>query len=165
MIAKNHVLSTAVLLAFCSVAYADQDGQWEFRVSGNEATLTGYSGPQVENLELPSSVSCYPVTAIGSSAFNGKSWFKTARIPDSVRRIGDGAFGSCNGLVDVLIPASVTNLANNVFHSCSSITNAVILAQADVIDLGMFPSQSPITNMMLDSCGLNWKKSRASLMP
>ncbi|MBR2839050.1 MAG: leucine-rich repeat domain-containing protein, partial [Kiritimatiellae bacterium] len=134
-------------IAACLALRADlNDGNWIFTVSGGEAMLTGYSGTGPEDLVLPSTVTAagtnYTVTAIGSNALSGKSWFKTVQIPDSVRRIGSRAFDTCNGLVDVLIPESVTNLADNVFHSCEGITNAVILAQADVIDLGMFPSQS-----------------------
>ena len=134
-------------IAACLALRADlNDGNWIFTVANGEATLTGYSGTGPEDLVLPSTVTAagtnYTVTAIGSNALSGKSWFKTVQIPDSVRRIGSRAFDTCNGLVDVLIPESVTNLADNVFHSCEGITNAVILAQADVIDLGMFPEQS-----------------------
>ena len=135
-------------IAFCLSLQAGalEYENWSFTVSGGEATLTGYSGTGPEDLVLPSTVSSdgtnYTVTAVGDSAFNGKQWIKTLRMPDTIRRIGSRAFGSCNGLADILIPASVTNLADNVFHSSSGITNAVILAQADVIDLGMFPTES-----------------------
>ena len=95
-------------IAACLALRADlNDGNWIFTVADGEATLTGYSGTGPEDLVLPSSVTAdgtnYTVTAIGSNALSGKSWFKTVQIPDSVRRIGSRAFDTCNGLVDVLI--------------------------------------------------------------
>ncbi|MBR1921761.1 MAG: leucine-rich repeat domain-containing protein, partial [Kiritimatiellae bacterium] len=151
------LMAALVVAGLPFASSAASDGPWSFSLADGEATLTGYSGTGPENLELPSSVesdgTSYPVTAIGSSAFGGKSWFKTVSIPETVRSIAARAFDSCNGLLDVLVPASVTNLADTVFHSCTAITNAVILAQADVIDLGMFPTQSPITNIVVAGNG------------
>ena len=135
-------------LALCLALRAEAltDGFWNFTVANGEATLTGCSGTGPEDLVLPSSVTAdgvtYPVTAIGSRAFEDKQWIKTLRMSDSIRSIGERAFNNCNALLDILIPTSVTNIHNTAFHSSSGITNAVILAQADVIDLGMFPEQS-----------------------
>ena len=133
-------------LSLQAETFNDGTGTWTFSVAGGEATLTAYSATRPVNLVLPATVSAggtnYTVTAVGSSAFSGKSWIKTLRMPDTIRSIGERAFNDCDGLVDILIPASVTNIANNAFHSSSGITNAVVLAQADVIDLGMFPTES-----------------------
>ena len=62
---------------------------------------------------LPSSVESggtnYPVVAAGSSAFNGKSWFKTLRMPDTIRSIGNSAFENCHALSSMEVPGSVTS--------------------------------------------------------
>ena len=119
-------------LATCLVfrAAAITDGSWDFTVSNGEATLTGCSGTGPEDLVLPSSVESggvsYPVTAVGSSAFSGKSWFKTLRMPDTIRSIGNSAFESCRALQSIEVPGSVTNIGRSAFNSCTNLVTATL---------------------------------------
>ena len=106
------------------------DGPWSFTVANGEATLTGYSGTGPEDFVLPSSVESdgtnYTVTAVGSSAFSGKSWFKTLRMPDTIRGIGNSAFESCRALKSIEVPGSVTNIGRSAFYGCTNLVTATL---------------------------------------
>ena len=128
---KNAILLAASLLAVG--AFADYDnGTWKWRDNGDgkTATLTGYSGSQVDDLVLPAAVEAngtnYLVTAIGSSAFSGKSWFKTALIPDTIRIIGSRAFDDCRALKSIEVPGSVTNIGSYAFNGCTNLVTATL---------------------------------------
>ncbi|MBO7684724.1 MAG: leucine-rich repeat domain-containing protein, partial [Kiritimatiellae bacterium] len=118
-------------IAVCLALRADlNDGNWNFTVANGEATLTGYSGTGPEDLVLPSSVESggvsYPVTAVGSSAFSGKSWIKTLRMPDAIRGIGNSAFESCRALQSIEVPGSVTNIGRSAFYGCTNLVTATL---------------------------------------
>ena len=119
-----------VSLTFCLTLQALTDGSWSFTVANGEATLTGYSGTGPENFELPSSVESggtnYPVVAVGSSAFSGKSWLKTLRMPDTIRSIGNSAFENCRALNSIEVPGSVTNIGSYAFNSCTDLATATL---------------------------------------
>ena len=129
-VAMKKVLLFCVSLTSCLALQALTDGPWSFTVANGEATLTGYSGTGPENFELPSSVESggtnYQVVAVGSSAFNGKSWFKTLRIPDTIRSIGNSAFESCRALNSIELPGSVTNIGRSAFNSCTNLVTATL---------------------------------------
>jgi len=83
-------------------------------------TITGYTGNPV-NLTIPSSISGYPVLAIGYEAFISCSSLVTVNIPGSVVSIGPGAFGNCQSLVDVSIGIGVEIIHGDAFYSCSAL--------------------------------------------
>ena len=116
------VLCASLALCLAFQAKALSDGSWNFSVAGGEATLTGYAGTGPEDLVLPSSVTAdgtdYPVTAVGSAAFSGKAWFKTLRIPDTIRSIGNSAFESCRALQSIEVPGSVRSEERRVGKEC-----------------------------------------------
>ena len=58
------------------------------------------------------------VTSIGSRAFLGMNYLRSADIPDSVTTIGDNAFGDCYSLRNVKIPYGVTSLGFCAFEGC-----------------------------------------------
>ena len=129
-VAMKKVLLFCVSLTSCLALQALTDGSWSFSVANGEATLSGYSGTGPENLVLPSSVESggtnYQVGAVGSSAFNGKSWFKTLRMPDTIRGIGNSAFENCRALQSIEVPGSVTNIGRYAFNGCTDLVTATL---------------------------------------
>lgn len=77
----------------------------------------------------------YPVVAVGSSAFNGKSWFKTLRMPDTIRSIGNSAFENCHALSSMEVPGSVTNIASYAFYECG-VLKSVVFKSAEAPTVG-----------------------------
>ena len=69
---------------------ANAENGFEYTVTGDEATITGYTG-SAKNLVIPSELGGKPVTAIADKAFYG---YKTPNIyiPKTIKAIGEDAF-------------------------------------------------------------------------
>ncbi|MBR0540851.1 MAG: leucine-rich repeat protein, partial [Clostridia bacterium] len=97
--ALSILLSLVLVIAALPLAAVElsalTDGDWEYTVSNNEATVTGYTG-SLTDIDIPSALGGYPVTKIGNSAFSGKTTLTSVTIPDSVLTIGNSAFYNCN---------------------------------------------------------------------
>ena len=69
---------------------ANAENGFEYTVTGDEATITGYTG-SAKNIVIPSELGGKPVTAIADKAFYG---YKTPNIyiPKTIKAIGEDAF-------------------------------------------------------------------------
>jgi hypothetical protein len=129
-------------------ASALTDGDFEYSVSSNKATITGYTGSGGDII-IPDKVGeNVPVTAIGgsaflnnttltsveiqsgvttinSSAFNGCTALASVTIPDTVKTFGSSVFRD-TALTTITIPTSVTTIGNYTFYGCTSLTSVVV---------------------------------------
>lgn len=90
-------------------------GDFEYTVSGNEATIIDYTG-QNTSVTIPNVIGAsneYTVTSIGSGAFAQK-FLTNVTIPNTVVNIGAGAF-TRNYLTQLTLPDSVQTIGQNVF--------------------------------------------------
>ena len=116
---KSVVLLLIGCMFLSSSAFAAQDGDYTYTVSGGNATITAYTGAGGA-ISIPATLGVgYPTVAIGDNAFFSKSTLTSVTIPDSVTSIGDQAFYNCSGLTSVSIPDSVTSIGNQAFLLCS----------------------------------------------
>ena len=104
---------------------ANAENGFEYTVTGDEATITGYTG-SAKSLVIPSELGGKPVTAIGEDAFFKNKTITGVKIPEGVTSIGNSAFSYCNSLTEVTIPKSVTSIGDNAFSGCDSLTKATI---------------------------------------
>ena len=95
------------------------------------------------NVVIPKSVdyngNTYPVTSIGSLAFNDCKNLTSVTIPNSVTSIGDYAFSDCS-VTSVTIPNSVTSIGKYAFSGCSSLTSVTIPSSVNSIGSYAFSS-------------------------
>ena len=98
-------------------------------------TVTGADAGASGAIVIPASFNGYPVTAIGNSAFAGRS-LTGVTIPDSVTSIGDNAF-LVNNLDSVTIPAGVTSIGDNAFNN-NNLGSVTIPAGVTSIGIGAF---------------------------
>jgi hypothetical protein len=99
-LAMKKVFLTLWFLAAACAAQA----QFIFVTNNDAITITQYTGTG-GNVTIPSSTNGYPVTCVGSNAFEG-----------------------CSSLTGVTIPNSVTNIGVNAFYYCESLTNIAVCA-------------------------------------
>ena len=86
-----------------------------------KAVVYQYDGKTSEGeIEIPSRLGGYPVTALAKSALAGKNFTKVV-LPDTLEKIGDYAFSACSKLREITIPASVEALGNGVFTQCDAL--------------------------------------------
>ena len=70
---------------------ANAENGFEYTVTGDEATITGYTG-SAESLVIPSELGGKPVTAIADKAFEGYKNIVNIYIPKTIKAIGEDAF-------------------------------------------------------------------------
>jgi len=143
-----------------------------YTVSDGNATITGYNGIDT-NVTIPSKLNGYPVTAIGSYAFDGSNivyinlpstvtsigqyafrdcdQLQTFSFPKSLKTIGYGAFYDCYDLNNIIIPGNVTTIGDHAFNSCNSLCYITICNGVSTIgshafeDCGPYSVNSEIT--------------------
>ena len=113
-----------------TIYYLWMNDKTELAVTYRGSNSTSYWDEYSGSVVIPESVTyggqTYPVTSIGSSAFNNCMGLTAVTIPNSVTSIGDSAFSDCMGLTAVTIPNSVTSIGDNAFYDCTSLTAVTI---------------------------------------
>ena len=99
---------------------ANAENGFEYTVTGDEATITGYTG-SAKSLVIPSELGGKPVTEIGIFAFALCGSLTEVTIPEGVTSIGNAAFSGCSSLTEVTIPKSVTSIGDSAFYNCDAL--------------------------------------------
>ena len=133
------LISAIMVLSLCTfAAYAETDGDYNYRVYNGEATIWHYLGSGGD-VVLPATLGGYPVTKIGDRAFSNCENLTSFTIPDSVTSIGNYAFEKCTGLTSVSIPDGVTSIGYYAFNPCANLSTVFYAGtreQFDAIDIG-----------------------------
>ena len=125
---RSFITSALLLLALLLPAtaaadYVELDGI-RYAIADNEASVSRCDRSRAGNVAIPSTVSyngvAYPVTAIGSYAFNGCQQLTEVTIPNSVISIGTYAFRNCKDLIRIRVPAGC-NVGADAFDGCEKV--------------------------------------------
>ncbi|MEI6796959.1 MAG: leucine-rich repeat domain-containing protein, partial [Methanomassiliicoccales archaeon] len=129
---KITILVFLLLLGgFCAVMIpatvtALQDGDYTFTLSGNDATIIGYTG-HGEAITIPTWVSSdCNVVAIGAYAFLGNENITSVTMGAYVTTIGAYAFYNCTKITSVEIPMGVTTIEAGAFSHCPKLTTITV---------------------------------------
>ena len=152
---KDHFqhLLTALFENGISQEYEAYD-HFLYEIRDKECTVTGFNGTGTI-LRIPESISGYPVTAIGESAFAGLRDIEQVRFPGAVKHIGAGAFKD-TGLKSIDLPFTINEVETACFRDCRQLEKAVIrgnivyLAEAlfrGCVKLKEFMAPSTVTRM------------------
>lgn len=131
------LFSVVALMCFSSSVFALTEGDWEYRPTGDEITITNYFGGGGD-VVVPSEIAGKPVTKIevtglfskansvtfpGSiksifaaiNDFEGREKLTSVILPEGLEEIGGGVFKGCSNLKSIKIPATVKKLAGGAF--------------------------------------------------
>jgi len=152
---RSLLLTALILASAFQTALGEQDGDWTYSVSNNEATITGYTGAGGA-VTIPSQVNGIPVKNIGGgfegsggpSIFesdydeygnsDGNSSITSVVIPYGVVNISPYAFTGCIGLTNISFPHSCSSIGSSAFESCRNLTSVSIPNSVTNIGSGAF---------------------------
>lgn len=99
---KFGIMITAVLMCvmLASAVGAEVEGDFTYVVLNGQATITAASTDISGDVVIPETLGGYPVTAIGSGAFNNRDSMTSLTIPDGAA-IADRAIYDCNALTAI----------------------------------------------------------------
>lgn len=108
-------------LAVPAVAKGYEEGGIQYRVSEQEAVITGAKVAGAR-LQIPASIGGFIVTEIASYAFDNSQYTEII-LPDSVTYIGSGAFEKSRKLRKINIPGKVKRINEGTFSGCGKLTD------------------------------------------
>ena len=167
----------------CTLCNVVSEEMFRYAVRNGEATITGINEVWTDDdvirisgdIVIPSTLGGYPVTCIGSYAFENYgesitsvklpdtvktidyaafsycSLLTSINIPDSVTSIGESAFSGCSSLIEINIPNSVTNLGWQMFYGCSSLKSVTLPNTITCINNFTFAYCSSLTSIVIPS--------------
>lgn len=101
MLRRAFLAALALCLLIASTAMADtNDFTFTLNTDGDGYIVTQYSG-SAANVTVPDWYNSLPVTAVGSSAFQGNTAIATVSLPSTLQTIGAQAFKGCKSLYKV----------------------------------------------------------------
>ena len=99
---------------------------YKVNTDGETCKIVGMGTYTDTDINIPSTIDGYRVTAIGNSAFYYCDNLTSITIPDSVTTIGDEAFHDCSSLKSITIPKSVAYIGDEAFFSCGSLESVTV---------------------------------------
>ena len=86
-----------------------------FTTQSKKIVVTGLYDDALTTLVIPSYISGYAVTGIGSYAFWGKTSLTRVVIPETVTFIGSLSFAGCSSLHEITLPGKITSVGTYAF--------------------------------------------------
>jgi len=123
---------TAMILSVCTLvlaipfsASAATEGDFEYTITDNEATITAYTGSDAV-VTIPDTLGSADVTVIGAGAFSANTTLQSITFPDTLKIIQNSAFNSCSALTAVSFPNSVETIETLAFFNCTTLSDIVL---------------------------------------
>src|SRR4051812_24261868 len=120
--------------------------QFTFTTNNGTITVTGYTGTN-PMVVVPSTTNGFPVTSIGISAFEYKT-FTSITIPGSVTNLGDNAFRNCGSLSNVFLSDGLARIGNGAFSFCPKLVQLAIPNSVTFVGDSAF-SATALTNIVV----------------
>lgn len=144
------LLMISALFSISVSAVTVYSGDFGFSINGStmEATVVEYSGSDTE-VQIPSKVYNYNVTAVDDSLFSDNTTVKTVTIPSSITTLGDSVFSGCTSLSEITVPSTVTSTGKSLFRNCTSLKTVYFNATVSALPQSAFYNCSSLENVTL----------------
>jgi len=117
---KLYCLKDTTIETFAKNNNINYGYHFEYTVSGNNVTVTKYSGPY-NGPSLPEKVKGKTITAIGAEAFKGNTTLDGVYLSSTkITSIGDSAFYGCTKLKNIYLPSTVTSIGQRAFYNTAA---------------------------------------------
>ena len=120
----------------------------DYKLSGNNMTITKFKSSYA-NVEIPSSISGYTVTAIGSSAFKGNTRIRNVKLPYTVKSLGTYAFSGCTNLTSADLAEGLETIDENAFYNCSTLRSVKLPQTLTTLGRYAFQNCSVLTSITI----------------
>jgi len=105
--------------------HSEENFPFEYIIRNDEVYIASCN-KELKSVVIPSEINGYPVTTIGSCAFQSCTRLTSVTIPNSVTSIDKSAFYGCVKLVEIIIPDSVTSIGDLAFMACHELKSLTI---------------------------------------
>lgn len=143
------LLFSVNLSAFAVVTNTSSDGNYQYTLSDDKATITRYLGSSM-TVNIPSVLDGYEVVAVGRSAFFMQD-ITTVNVPDTITSIGESAFHDCHSLTEINFGRGLTTIAKNAFYNCFYLTSLSLTASVSEIGADAFKDTERLTAITVDA--------------
>ena len=146
----NKIISTLTLVAALSTAHAQHTpvADLAYSVDNGEVTITGLNNYNITDINIPPTIEGFPVTRIGSYAFNYNYGINSVVLPASVTHIEEAAFSSSQNLQSIEMPG-VTYIDDFAFNGSVSLTTITLPASIESIGDYAFEDSDSLTTITL----------------
>ncbi len=120
------LLLTSTLSIFALPTAAKTSGVLTYSISNGAVTITDCDPIVSGTLDIPASLDGYPVTSIGSFAFDACTALQSIILPQGLTSIGVRAFQNCSSLQSIILPQGLTSIEIRAFLGCSSLQSIKI---------------------------------------
>ena len=120
----------------------------DYKLSGNNMTITKFKSSYA-NVEIPSSISGYTVTSIGSSAFKGNTRIRNVKLPYTVKSLGTYAFSGCTNLTSADLAEGLETIDENAFYNCSTLRSVKLPQTLTTLGRYAFQNCSVLTSITI----------------
>lgn len=103
-----------------------KSGNWEYELSGDSVTVTGYDGKDAV-VTIPEKLGDYTVTEIGHSCMKNKKTITSVTIPKTITKISSYAFSGCSNLSNLYFNATNCTFGSYVFSGAGLTSGNLIV--------------------------------------
>ena len=111
-----------------TASYGDYEYDYTINTKDGTATITKFRVlvDGLYDITIPTEFGGFPVTAIGSAAFQDYSALRKVTIPDSVTSIGTLAFSNLSNLTTLSLGKGIKTIGNYAFFTCNHLPSVTI---------------------------------------
>lgn len=151
---KTRLLSIALFACLMVAAFvfclseevkAETFDNYTYTVTDGKATITKCRVSASGHIAVPANLGGYPVTAIGSKAFDGCSKLVRITLSEGITAIEDSAFINCTQLEEITLPEGFTTIGANAFGNCTKLTKLNVPSTIEHIDYSAVSNWNSLT--------------------